>query len=181
LRASLQGEGEDIVRISLLALALCTAAPAPAEVVSAGPNAFHSRHEVELPLPPDRAWRAFGAIGAWWSKDHTYSGDAANLRLAMEPGGCFCERLPGGGGIEHLRVAYADPGSKLVLTGSLGPLLYEATSGVLDVTFKPTAAGTQVSWNYKVTGFAAGNGDKLAPLVDRVLGEQLAGLRRSVR
>ena len=53
--------------------------------------------------------------------------------MSLSPGGCFCERLPNGGGIEHMRVAFVDPGKRLVLTGSLGPLLYQATAGVMDV------------------------------------------------
>ena len=50
---------------------------------------------------------------------------AANLSLDAAPGGCFCERLPNGGGVEHMRVTYVEPGKRIVLTGSLGPLLYK--------------------------------------------------------
>ena len=53
--------------------------------------------------------------------------------------------------------------------GSLGPLLYEATTGVMDVQFKPEGTGTQVTLNYRVAGFANGGAAKLAPLVDGVL------------
>ena len=35
-----------------------------------------------------------------------------------------------------MRVTYVDPGKRIVLTGSLGPLLYEATAGVMDVQFE---------------------------------------------
>ena len=36
--------------------------------------------------------RAFARVGEWWGKDHTYSGDSANLSLSLTPGGCWCER-----------------------------------------------------------------------------------------
>src|SRR5688500_17550847 len=100
--------------IAVAALAL--AAPAHAEVVSANANGFEIRHSISLVVPQEQAFAAIGRIGQWWSKDHTYSGDASRLSLQLRPGGCFCERLDGGGGIEHLRVAYIQPGERVVLT-----------------------------------------------------------------
>ena len=87
------------------------------------------------------------------------------------------ERLDGGGGVEHLRVAYLQPGERVVLTGSLGPLLYEATSGVMDVKVEKIAGGSRISMNYRAAGFANGGAEKMAPLVDQVLGEQMKRLR----
>ena len=157
---------------------LFASAPAAAEVVSASPNGLEIRHTVDLTLQPDAAYRAFTAVGAWWEPAHTYSGDANNLSLNPVPGGCFCERNPkAGGGVEHMRVAYVEPGKRIVLTGSLGPLLYEATTGVMDVQLKSTATGTHLTLNYKVAGFAKGGADKLAPIVDQVLGTQVSRLR----
>jgi hypothetical protein len=103
------------------------------------------------------------------------------MSLALSPGGCFCERLPNGGGIEHMRVSYIDPGKRIVLTGSLGPLLYEATAGVMDLQFERSAGGSKVTLDYKVAGFANGGAEKLAPLVDSVLGEQFKRYREYVR
>lgn len=157
--------------------AVLIAPPASAEVVSSGPHGFHVRHSVQLVAPPEQAMDAFREVGSWWDKDHTYSGSASNLSLALSPGGCFCERLPKGGGIEHMRVAYLSPGERLVMTGPLGPLLYEATSGVMDVKFERIAGGTRVTMDYKAAGFAAGGADKMAPLVDQVLGEQTRRFR----
>ena len=114
-----------------------------------------------------------GNVGTWWSGDHTYSGKAENLSLALQPGGCWCEKLPNGGGVEHMRVAYVEPGKHVLLTGALGPLLYLATTGVLDVQFKPSAKGTQVIFDYRAAGFFNGGADKIAPGVDAVLGEQV--------
>lgn len=166
--------------VPLIVLSLI-AAPASADVVSATPNGFQVRHSVQMVVPPSQAFDAFGHIGSWWNPEHTYSGKAANLSLALSPGGCFCERLDGGGGIEHLRVSYIDPGKRIVLTGSLGPLLYEATAGVMDVQFERIAGGTRVTLEYRVAGFAKGGADKLAPVVDSVLAEQFKRYRDFAR
>ena len=152
-----------------------------AEVVSAGPNGFHVRQSVQMVVPQQAAYGAFGAVGSWWNPEHTYSGKSANLSLALQGGGCFCERLDNGGGIEHMRVSFIDPGKRIVLTGSLGPLLYEATSGVMDVKFERIAGGSKVTMDYKVSGFAEGGAEKLAPLVDSVLADQFKRYREYAR
>ena len=157
--------------------ALAIAAPASAEVISADAHGFDIVHSINLVIPQDRAYAAMGQIDHWWSKDHTYSGDASRLSLSLRPGGCFCERLDGGGGIEHLRVAYVQPGERVVLTGSLGPLLYEATSGVMDLKVERIAGGSKIIMSYRASGFAKGGADKMAPIVDKVLGEQMKRLR----
>ena len=166
--------------IPLIVLSML-AAPASAEVVSASANGFHVRQSAQIVVPPPQAFTAFGRVGSWWSGEHTYSGKSANLSMALNPGGCFCERLDGGGGIEHLRVSYVDPGKRVVLSGSLGPLLYEATAGVMDVQFERIAGGTKVTLDYRVAGFANGGAEKLAPLVDGVLAEQFKRYREFAR
>ena len=160
---------------------LLVASSAAAEVVSAGPNGFHVRQSVQIVVPPDAAYSGFGRVSNWWNKEHTYSGDSANLSMALTPGGCFCERLPNGGGIEHMRVSYLDPGKRIVLTGSLGPLLFEATTGIMDMQFERTAGGSKITMDYKAAGFANGGADKMAPLVDGVLAEQFRRYREYVR
>ncbi len=162
--------------VAAIAFILC-AAPAASEVVSASANGFEVRQTVNLVVPPEVAFAAFADVRGWWSKDHTYSGDSANLSLALTPGGCFCERFPDGGGIEHLRVTYVDPGKRVVMTGALGPLLYEATAGVIDVQVKRIAGGSQVTLDYRAAGFANGGADRLAPIVDRVLADQMKRYR----
>ena len=162
------------MKIVLATALLFASGPAVAEVVTASSNGFQLRQTVRVAVTPEAAFKAFASIGDWWSPAHSYSGDATNLSLKTEAGGCFCERLPSGGGVEHMRVVYVAPGERIVMTGSLGPLLYEGTSGVMDVQIKPDAAGSQLILDYKVAGFANGGADKLAPLVDKVLGEQLA-------
>ena len=158
--------------IAPAALLMVAATPARAEVVSSSPNGFHLRQSLTLPAPPDAAFASFGRIEKWWSPDHTYGGDPSRLSMQVRPGGCFCEQLASGG-IEHMRVAYVDSPKRLVLTGGLGPLLYEAVAAVMDVRIEPSGTGSKVTMNYKVAGFASGGADKLAPLVDRVLAEQM--------
>ena len=167
-----------MLRKSFAALALVSAASASAEVVSASAHGFELSHSITIVAPQPAAFDAFARISQWWDPDHTYSGDAANLSLSLSPGGCFCERLPSGGGVEHMRVAYVVPGERLVLTGGLGPLLYEATAAVMDVKVERTAGGARVVLNYRVAGFANGGADKLAPLVDRVLAAQMVRYRK---
>ena len=165
------------MRLILFVLPLAIASPAAAEVVSAEPHGFEVQHVVNLVIPQPKAFAAFGQVGQWWSKDHTYSGDAMRMSLQLRPGGCLCETLDGGGGIDHLHVTYVQPGERVVLTGSLGPLLYEATTGVMDVKVERIAGGSRVIMNYRAAGFANGNAEKLAPLVDQVLGEQIKRFR----
>jgi len=167
----------DALRYLLLGLSSFIATPATAEVLSSSATGFEIQHSVNLVIPQPKAFAAFGQVGQWWSKAHTYSGDAARLSLQLRPGGCFCETLEGGGGIEHLRVAYVQPGERVVLTGGLGPLLFEATTGVMDVKVERIAGGSRVTMNYRAAGFAKGGAEKLAPLVDQVLGEQMKRFR----
>lgn len=161
------------MRIRFFAVAAALIAePASAEVVGASAHGFHLRQSITLAGSREAAFAAFGKIGRWWSSGHTYSGDARRLSLELKAGGCFCETLANGG-VEHLRVAHVDRPKRIVLTGGLGPLLYQGVAAVMDVQFAPEGTGTKVTVEYKAAGFASGGADKLAPLVDGVLGEQV--------
>lgn len=159
---------------------LLAASPAAAEVLNSGPSGFEVQETVQVVVPPEQAWNALEHVGDWWDPAHTYSGKSENMRMALSMGACLCETFEGGGGIEHLRVVYADPGKRAILTGSLGPLLYEATSGVMDLKVERIASGARVTMNYRVSGFYNGGAQKLAPLVDQVLGEQMKRFRAYV-
>ena len=165
------------MRAILYLSAILFAAPASAEVVSASDHGFEIKHSVNLVIVQPEAFAAFARVGKWWSNEHSYSGDASRMSLQLRAGGCFCEPLDGGGGVEHMRVAYLLPGERIVLTGSLGPLLYEATSGVMDVKVERIAGGSRVTMNYRAAGFAKGGAAAMAPLVDEVLGEQMKRFR----
>lgn len=166
------------MRSFLFAGLLALSTPAAAEVVSSSAHGFEVRDTVNLVVPVAQAYAAFGRIHGWWSDSHSYSGKAANMKLALTAGGCFCETIPqGGGGVEHMRVSLVQRNQRIVMTGALGPLLYEAAPGVMVVTFERVAGGSTVMMTYRAAGFANGNGDKLAPGVDKVLSEQLQRFR----
>lgn len=165
------------MRVILLGAALALSAPASAAVVGADAHGFEVRNSIEVPVSPAQALAAFGQIGAWWSKEHSYSGDASRLSLELRPGGCLCERLDDGGGVEYMHVAYYEPGKRIALIGALGPSLFEAVSGVMDVTAVRTGTGSRLTINYRAAGFARGNGTELALAVDEVLRQQAERLR----
>ena len=159
-------------------VAILTPTVARAEVVSSSANGFEVRHSVQVVVPRPAAFDAFTQISQWWNAEHTYSGSSSNLSLSLNAGGCFCEALPNGGGIEHLHVAYVAPGERLVMTGALGPLLYQAATGVMDVKVERIAGGSRVTLDYKVAGFAKGGAEKLALMVDQMLGDQMTRYRK---
>lgn len=161
----------------LAIVATVIAAPASAAVLSSADHGFEVEHSVNLVVPQADAYAIFAQIGGWWDNQHTYSGDAKRMRLTLTPGGCFCETMDKGGGVEHMRVAFVQPGERIVLTGGLGPMLYQATAGVMDVKFERIAGGTKVTMNYRVAGFAKGGAAAMAPTVDAVLGTQMKRYR----
>lgn len=158
-------------------VALLIATPASAEVVHADSHGFQVRQSVTLVVPPAQALNAFTRVSSWWPKDHTYSGDPANLSLDFRPGGCFCERFPKGGGVEHMRVTYVEPGETLILTGALGPLLHEAVNGAMIVHVERIAGGSRLTIDYRASGFANDGGQKMAAMVDGMLAETIKRYR----
>lgn len=157
--------------IALFALLL--ASPAAAEVVHSDNHGFEVSESVVVHGAADQALTAFTHVANWWIADHTYSGNTANLSLDPRPGGCLCERFPGGGGIEHLHVNYYEPGKYLIMTGALGPLLHEAVNGVMNVHVDPDPGGTRLTIDYRTSGFANGGGEKFATMVDHMLGDTI--------
>jgi hypothetical protein len=70
------------------------------------------------------------------------------------------------------------PGALLRATGGLGPLQDEAVAGTLTWRLKAVPGGTEVTQTYQVAGHARAGLEKLAPIVDGVLAEQLSGLQK---
>jgi hypothetical protein len=120
------------------------------------------------------------AIGNWWSSDHTYSGDAHNMSMDARPMGCWCEKLPNGGGVRHLQVVMAMPGKMLVMTGGLGPLQTMAATGSMSFKFSPEQGGTRVELTYAVAGYLPAGMNSLAAPVDGVLTEQFMRFKNYV-
>lgn len=151
--------------------------PASADVKSAASGSFEVQSTATVAASPAETYAMLGRIGEWWNPAHSYSGKAANLSLGLKAGDCFCERTDGGGTIEHLRVVYAQPGQMLRLQGGLGPLQGEAVAGTFTWTLKPAGSGTEITQTYAVGGYISSGGEQLAPIVDKVLEEQLDRLK----
>lgn len=167
------------VAFSCVLLTISSTAPAFADVVDSGPGGFTTRTTVTVNAPAAKAYAALTKIGSWWSKDHTWSGDASNLSLDARVSGCFCEKLPGGG-VQHMTVIYADAGKQLRLSGGLGPLQDLAVTGVMTFAFTEANGKTTIDVTYKVGGYMAGGLNALAKPVDGVVAEQVMRLKQYV-
>jgi uncharacterized protein YndB with AHSA1/START domain len=163
-----------------LALAIMlAAAPAAAEVKSQTEAGFALESVATINAGPREVYAALGHPERWWNSAHTYSGDAKNLRLDMKAGGCFCERIPKvKSQIAHGQVVYLQPERALRLSAALGPLQAEGVGAALTWTIKPLADGaTELRQTYVVGGYMRAGAANLAPVVDRVMVEQLARLK----
>jgi len=161
-------------------LAVVAAPPAAAEVTGQSASGFATAGAVTIAAEPERVWATLIQPGRWWNAEHSWSGNAANLSLDPRAGGCFCEALPSGGSVEHMRVIYADPRRQLRLSGALGPLQSEGLAATLTVTLERSGQGTQLAWSYKVGGYTDLPLVQIAPAVDGVLSEQFGRLARLV-
>jgi len=149
-----------------------------AEVVESSPSGFLVQNEAAIQAAPDTVYACLThRIPQWWDPGHTFSGDSHNLSLDPRPGGCFCEALPGRGGVRHLTVVCADEGRLLRLVGGLGPLQESGVSGSLSLQLEAAGDGTKMTWTYSVGGFFPGGLDRIAPAVDAVLRGQLLRLK----
>lgn len=154
------------------------ASTATAKVDAQSDAGFALSHEGAVAASAEDIWAALVKPGKWWSPVHSYSGVAKNFSLDPRPGGCFCETLPNGGGVQHARVLYVAPEKTLRLSGAFGPLQGEALTGTLTITLKPAEKGTTVRFDYIVGGYAWFDFKQIAPAVDAVIGEQLTRLVR---
>lgn len=172
-----------------LALATAFAAsaiPASAEVIEQDDKGFVTRDVAEVEADTKATWLALISPAKYWNSGHTWSGDAANMRLMPQAGGCFCEKIPEDpdptritleGSVEHMRVIHAFPEKALRMSGALGPLQSEPVSGVLTIALSPTdAGGTRIVWEYAVAGRVRYEMDVISQAVDGVMSQQLNGL-----
>ena len=155
------------------------AASARAEVASVAPTGFEVRYRTAVKAPAPKVWEALLAVGSWWSPQHTWSGDAGNLSIDARAGGCFCEKLPDGG-VQHMTVVFVDRGKVLRLAGAIGPLQAAGLAGSMTWEIKPAPGGAALELAYAVGGYMPGGFDKLAPIADRMLGEQFERLKRLI-
>lgn len=169
------------VALLFLVALVVPAMPASADVRDAADGGFSIVHKLTIAAPRARVYgMVVDNVGDWWSSDHTFSGDAANLYITAEPNGCFCERLGSDGGLVHMSVTFVSPGAMLRLTGGLGPLGLLGVNGNMTLEFNANYSrddATDLTLTYVVGGYRPGGLDELAPAVDYVLQEQLNRLR----
>lgn len=169
---------------ALLGLALAWPS-ARADTSAVSSSGFTSSYRAPIKATPATAWASIVQLPRWWSSSHTYSGQASNLSLDAQAGGCMCERWRDAAGashsVQHAQVLLAQEGRVLRLNGGLGPLQDMAVVGVLTIVTSPgtgAEAGQQfLRMTYRVGGGADAGLDKLAPAVDGVIGEQFKRLK----
>ena len=165
-------------------LALVAPLPAAAKVIDQSDAGFTAAHSARVAATPADVWKMLRAPQNWWSAEHSWSGDAANFWMDAQAGGCFCEKLPGGegliGSVQHARIVFAKPGELLRLSGGLGPLQGEAVTGTLTIQIKATEGGSIIRFDYVVGGYMRFKVGDIAPAVDGVIGQQLAGLAKAL-
>jgi len=157
-----------------------SAISARAGVVDSAANGFTLKTTLQIQAAPDAVYRRLIHAEDWWSSQHTFSGDARNLSIEEKPGGCFCEKLPNGGGVRHMEVVFFAPGKTLVLSGGLGPLQSIGATGALSIQLTPSEGGTKLQATYAVTGYLAAGMNTFASPVDSVLAEQFARLKNLI-
>jgi hypothetical protein len=165
---------------AVLACAVIAAGRASAEVTDAAPGGFSVSENVHVAAPSGKVYATLIAPQHWWSPKHTFSGNAANLTFDAKAGGCWCEAMPDGGSVEHMTVVFVSPGKTLRLRGATGPFQEMATTTVMTWSLKPSSDGTDVTLVSSIGGYAKGGLQNLAPIVDRVFGEQINRLKAYV-
>lgn len=168
-----------MIRFAIAAGVLAvTATPLAAEVVDSAPGGFTVSRTVTVNASAATLWETLRAPQRWWAKDHTWSGDSANLYIDSQATGCFCEKLPGKGSVQHARLIYVDKGRLLRMEGAFGPLQSYPVTGVM--TFELTPDGdnaTTLKLTYAVGGYMPGGMEKMGAPVDTVLGQQIDALK----
>lgn len=169
-----------VSRVSFVAVAcvVLSGVPAGADVVDRSPAGFTIKTNVAVSASPQRIYQDLLNPGAWWDKAHTYSGDAKNMTLVAQPGGCFCEKWAGGA-LEHGRVVNVSPNRMVRIATALGPLQELAVTGTMTWSIEAAkqGSGSTLTMTYAVGGYAPGGLDKLADVVDSVLKGQVQLLK----
>ena len=166
--------------VVLAALSWMSSVGVQADVIESSDHGFVTRNEVTVEAPARAVYQALTQVARWWNPDHSFFGDAGNLVLEARAGGCFCERLPDGRSVEHLRVVHVVPNAELRLVGGLGPLQEMAVNGVMVWRLTENEGRTTITLHYSVGGYRPGGLGELAEPVDGVLLEQLTRLKAHI-
>ncbi len=137
-----------------LSLALVLwATEATADIIQSPPGLNVFSFQLRVTANAAGAYAAVAHPEKWWNGEHSYSGDASNMTLEAVAGGCWCEKLPAGGSVQHMRVITVIPGKLLRLSGGLGPLQAQPMTGVMSWSFKnDPAGGSVIDFKYRLAG-----------------------------
>jgi hypothetical protein len=147
------------------------------DVIQSSPGLTEISFALRVTVNAASSYAAVTHPETWWNGAHSYSGDASNMTLEAVAGGCWCEKLPAGGSVQHMRVIAAIPGTLLRLTGGLGPLQAQPIDGVMTWSFKnDPAGGSVIDFKYRLAGASDLPAD-WPQAVNGVLGEQMQRLQ----
>lgn len=147
---------------------------AAAKVTHLDTHGFIVENQVMVEDERSHAWSALvNDVDQWWPKSHSWW--QGTFSIDAKAGGCFCEHQ-GDNSAEHMRVSFAQPYHKLLMTGGLGPLQGMGMFGALEWRFEEVEGGTLIVLTYRVSGIHPGGFAELSEIVARVQGAQLKAL-----
>ncbi len=169
-----------LTEVILANVILLVSAQAHGEVVYATAGGFSLEVSRDVSVEPGDAYARFLRVGEWWNGAHTWFGDARNMSIDPQAGGCFCER-EGDKSAFHMLVTYVDPGKAMHMVGGLGPLQGLGLHGAMQWQFEANdAGGTTIIHRYRVTGYYPDGLEALATVVDQVQTDQVNRLQARI-
>ena len=162
----------------LVAFIVAAGGSALADVTDVSAAGFQLQIKTHIAATPANVFATITTPSKWWNPAHTYSHDAANLTIDAKAGGCFCEKLPDGGSVQHLTVATVMPGRLLRMRGALGPFQAWGMEGAM--SWEVTAAGpeTDLVVTYDLGGHMAGGFGDWPQKANGMVGDQVARLKK---
>lgn len=157
------------------AFALLAPVAVLADVVESSPTHYVLRHEATSTLSAEALWARLIEPSAWWHPDHTYSGDAKNLSLDLEPGGLWAETWDGGA-VTHGTVLLVTDGQTLRMNAPFGPLQEVGAHTIWTITVSENGAGSKAVFDEVASGPPTAKLDELAGAVDYVKTEAIKRL-----
>lgn len=165
---------------SLLGVLALVCGPTVAEMTAVSPAHLEVVHRAEVAATPAQVYAVLSQLPRWWNPQHSWSGDAANMSLDLQAGGCWCERWGDGASARHARVLQVIPGRLVLMEATLGPLIGLPVQGRFTMITAEQDGRTVVRLSYRVASAPEVGLDKIAPAVDQVLGEQFTRLKAMI-
>jgi uncharacterized protein YndB with AHSA1/START domain len=148
-----------------------------AAVMDSQVNGFAIEQTLHIAASPEKVYATLIQPSLWWSSRHTFSHSAANLSMDARGGGCFCEKLPKGGSVQHATIVAAEPGVSLRLRGPLGPFQGQGVDSAITFTLTAKDGGTDLALENIVGGYMEGGFGNWPQAADGMLSEQIARLK----